>query len=159
MEPQIQTKEFDDFYLITGKALFIASDFENDLKAVSAYFEIITNPDTPINSTLIELISEKFKSSYKRAQELELEPDLFTLLSKAIKSRNYIAHELALSIYNHQGDLNSITMFIEREIKSNVENVLIASCMLKGFLAEMNNEPTAVNWIEKQIDWVCVYEN
>lgn len=159
MEPQIQTKDFDDFYLITGKALFIASDFENDLNALSKFLKIKSDPNILSSPKLVELFFEKYQPASKRIKSIGLESDLFNLFDKAVQSRNHIAHMLALSIFNYQqADIESIDRFIEIEVKPHVESILTASSILKSFFAKMNNEDRPLNWVQKQSDWVCSYE-
>lgn len=149
-----QNQDFDIFYLVMGKMLFIASDFENELIALSNFLSIRLDPTLLSNpSELIKLFGG-YTPAAQRVKDLGLPANLSLLLKEAVQSRNYIAHELALSVYNNEADQDSLDKFVEHEIKTHIEPILKASYEIKAFWAIRNNSTLTATWIDKQLNWI-----
>lgn len=173
-------------YKIIGKALTVACEFERDCKSyttllVAKYDIKSINGDRGeeikiggkeyhqrltdhFEEVLIKHINF-MNSLYKKAEHKIKNPlisymskELTKLLNKARISRNYIAHNNAVSIRLNPASQKELA-FIIKNTKTHIKNIAEASKVIKIFLSLLTHEVLPTDkaqgeWVNDTIDWV-----
>jgi len=148
-------------YSIIGRALTIAIKFESEIKAISIFKELKSNPELLTNEKeykkLIKRI-KKFISLHNRIKELNLREDIEKILVKAKESRNYIVHESNLNFENISESEDGRKAII-RDYKEHIKNISEAEKLLLALQCILTNEALPnneywQNFSNKIVDWV-----
>ena len=179
-ETNERTEYSDDLYWVIGRALTVATHFEQNCKAVANTMEIRQNINLMHNSQkfhkFIEKLSKrslgggikKFSSTITEGlQSKSMDEEVITAfnevffqpLEKGREARNFIAHELASGIAG-SADNENIRMRTINIIKENISLIADADFIVAGFIENHFNKngvfPNKESYVKRIVDWVCI---
>lgn len=92
----------DNNYAMVGKALTIATKFDNEVKCLLNYFKLRSKPEIVTDKDELDAFIkeiEEFQYLNTTIKKLKLDKDDFkSFFEDAKKSRNFIAHELTIGL-------------------------------------------------------------
>lgn len=153
-----QTK--DDFFLLAGKILFIASEFERDTKSLIHSLQLKANVTLfghdSENLDLFCMELEKFQSTRVLLKQIEKPAELKKIFSLAIKGRNFVAHDLTLDIELLQDDEETLNKFLTDLILPTAQDILKAHSIVKQFIFQFNKDEnvSTVSWEKTRFSWL-----
>jgi len=152
--------EKNDFFLLSGKMLFVATEFERDTKSLIHSLSLKSKVlSSGTNAKVIEEFCEEileFKSTKTLLKKIDKPAELQFIFKEAIDARNFIAHELVIDIESLQADEETLNKFIELSIMPNAQKILEAHCIILQLLFQFNKiENTSThNWRENRLRWL-----
>jgi hypothetical protein len=153
----------DAYFLIVGKMLFIATEFERDIKSLMNSLSFKSQTFwSGVNQEVIEQFCselEKFQSTKSLLKEIEKPKELQEIFKDAIAARNLVAHEMSLEIEILQDDEESLNKFLQISILPNAKKILEAHCVIQHLIFQFNKveNVSTKNWSENRMRWLQDY--
>jgi hypothetical protein len=173
-----RTEYSDELYSLIGRALTIATHYEQNCKALAYMLNIRDNAHLMDDKEQFEKLLkkllkwqlkqsiDKFTSAIREGDlSIEvaeaLENTIFRFLHEGREARNTIVHELASGISKQIGDDDFRGPFLEMT-KGLVAKVAKADFFIVGFIETQINEvdiaPSLDSYVTRVVNWVCNVE-
>lgn len=158
-----RTENSDYLHGVLGRALIIATRFDSSCKALSEIENVdfqamifFRGLSAEVESNLEKKLAE-FKTLSKAIKQLKLPNEMATILFKANRARNEIAHDVAKGL---EGCIDSKVddIFIEY-IGKLVGDITIGDIVVSTLICSFNKDPKMnieeiLKYKDKVIDWV-----
>ncbi len=159
--------ELDDVYGIIGRALFMATRFEQNCRELGNLVKLKGSAHLMVDDqTLGELCHRMqgkivFKHVKDFATDLDSPLELVQTLYKAKHSRNYVAHELTADFEQmDQADPPEARRIVTADIEPHIRHlaigdclVLYAACTIRG--DEVPSGQELEGYADAAVKWVC----
>lgn len=178
-----RTEYSDELYAVVGRALTVATHYDNNCKALANTLDIRENADLLDDKdkfqALLKKLSkrqlkpgiDKFTSTITTAlRGGEIEEDIvdafkntiFIFLDEGRQARNFIAHELSLGL-SEQTESEEFRQNIIEATKEQVSKVAKADYYIAVFIENHINKnhvnPSEEDYVRRIANWVCDTEN
>lgn len=163
--PTTRSSLTDQYYAVIGRALTLATSFENSVKALALLLNIKTSTQilftTPNKyEEIIDKCYRKttlFKNLNETCKKLGVSENFKTILDDARIKRNFIAHQLAIPL--NEDDEKLLQLYL-KEIEDAATCVANADILISTLANLITNQPTlrpdVVPAIKDSIvAWVC----
>ncbi len=174
-----RTEYSDELYAVVGRALTVATHYDNNCKALANTMDIRLNINLMENpeefQSMLKKWSrrqlksgiDKFTSTIKAGLKKGVMTDdvveafeetIFKFLDEGREARNFICHELALGMSEKPEDEKNREEVIDiakEQVCKIAKADFFISVFIENHINKMNLAPSLESYIERITDWVC----